>query len=326
MGFLYESFLHALVDAVLVGVGLKVWGISQAEPRQRFMALVVVLPGITPTLWRILGAEWEWVQSYHGSFFRGEIWLGVELFGFPLFRWSFYVLMGLSFVLFLFQELLPILGHFKQAKLLKKRLEGRRAQKLPLENLGIPPLGELRDLSVYVVPDHWAGISSFYGDPPCIFIEKDALEWLDPEELRAVIAHEMAHLGMGRRPFMLFMYGFRVLGFLNPIVLGGFRHILHEEECVCDDRAIWMTSLRPSVLVSALQKLYTPSNEPEYSEPRPIKPWSYSNLEAAGINEQLNQRIHRLNAETYAPNGPGYWPELLTVTIGCLLLSFLVSG
>jgi Zn-dependent protease with chaperone function len=326
MNFLFESFLHALVDAILVGVGLKVWGVSQAEPRQRFMSLVVVLPGVTPTLWRILGVEWGWVKSYHGVLSRGEVWLRVELFGIPLFRWSFYALMGFSVALFLFQELLPILGHLKQAKFLKRNLEGHGVQKLSLKNLGISPLGEFEGLSVYVVPDHWAIISSLYGNPPCIFIEECVLEWLNNEELRAAVAHEMAHLGIGRRPFMLFLYGFRILGFLNPIVLGGFRYILHEEECVCDDRAIWMTSVKPSALASALQKLYAPSDESGRNERKLIEAWSYPNLEAVGLNEQLNKRIQRLNLKTYAPNGPKYWPEMLIVTIGCLTLSFLLSG
>ena len=326
MGFLFGSFLHALVDAILVGIGLKVWRITQAEPRQRFMSLVVVLPGVTPILWGILGAEWEWVKIYHGVLFHGERWFRVDLFGVPLIRWSFCILIGFSAVLFFFQELLPILRHLRQARLLKRQAENHGARKLSLESLKIPPLKEFRGLNVYVVPNHWAGISSFYGDPPSIFIEEEVLECLEPEELRAAVAHELAHIGMERRPFMFFLYGFRILGFLNPIVLGGFRFVAHEEECVCDDRAVWMTSVNPLALAGALQKLYAPLEESGSKENGLLEPLSYPNLEATGLKEQLNNRIQRLSLESYSPVAPGYWPEFIVVAIGCLALSFLVSG
>lgn len=328
MGFLFESFLHALVDAVLVGAGLRVWGIVRAEPRQRFLSLIVILPALTPTLFRMQGFGLGWPVFYRGALFDGGRWLRVELFHIPIFRWVFFCLTGLCVAAFLFQELLPIFLHFRQSKSMVSTITlDHQGKKIPLEVLAIPPIKELEGLDIRVLPDHEADISSISWSRPSILIGERFLKILDQEELRAVIAHEIAHLGMDRKPFMILMYAFRMLGFFNPVVLGAFRFVAHEEECLCDDRAVWLTSSDPLTLAGALEKLY----QIHFCEGPGLAGWEQHggisrNLSAVGLREQLFKRISRLRLKTYDLDGPGYWPELVIVILGCLAFSFGVTG
>lgn len=327
MNVLFESFLHAIVDAVLVGIGLRVWGIAKAEPRQRFMSLILILPVSTPILFYGWSTKGSLPGFYRGALFNGERWLHVELLGIPFFRWGFFVLMGACAAAFLFQELLPIYWHFRQSKRMRRLLKDHWEKIIPLQTLGLPPIKELEGLRIQVLPDHWGGISSLYGGSPRILIGEGLLEELDREELRAVVAHEIAHLGIGRRPFMLLMYVFRAIAFLNPVALGAFRFIANEEECVCDDRAVWLTSVSPLSLASALKKLYQPDQEPELADcSKQEVPGLFRNLSAVGLREQLDKRIERLRSRTYSSDDPGYWSELFIVTLGCLALSFAVVG
>jgi hypothetical protein len=96
---------------------------------------------------------------------------------------------------------------------------------------------------------------------------------------------------------------------------------------VCDDRAVWLTSVSPLALASALKKLYQPDQEPELADcSKQEVPGLFRNLSAVGLRAQLDKRIERLRTRTYSSDDPGYWSELFIVTLGCLAFSFAVVG
>lgn len=86
---------------------------------------------------------------------------------------------------------------------------------------------------------------------PAIFVSGGLADHLDEEELRAVIAHELAHLVRGGNLPVLILWGLRALQAASPGALVAFRLFIEAQEAACDALAARVTH-KPAALASAL--------------------------------------------------------------------------
>lgn len=79
--------------------------------------------------------------------------------------------------------------------------------------------------------------------------------WLDDEELRAVLAHERAHIDRGELRWRALLYGLRVAQLFAPTALLEYRLLVNDSEQACDDAAVERLG-RPLALASGLLKAH----------------------------------------------------------------------
>lgn len=89
---------------------------------------------------------------------------------------------------------------------------------------------------------------------PSILISRDFCRSLDPEELKAALAHEMAHVMRKDTRVGLASALFRALTFFSPAAYVGIRLYREEREKAADDLAVRITK-NPLALASAIVKV-----------------------------------------------------------------------
>ena len=108
--------------------------------------------------------------------------------------------------------------------------------------------------AAYELPTAGAGPYVIGLRRPALIMPSAILKVLDPEETRALIAHELAHVhrrdALGKW-VLLFL---RRLAFLNPVAYWAYRRIGLETERACDLLAMGVTG-RPGTLARALVKV-----------------------------------------------------------------------
>jgi len=250
--YLAQSFVHALVAALIVDTALVAWNIGDPRIRQRFRLIVIVLPLVTFPLFQLFDPARGSALFRLDAFFDMNRWLHLELWGaFPL-GILFVLLLGFTGVLFIVQELLPILRHTTSTRhgaLETTRPEPSSAVARALE--GIP--GTRPD--VFLLNDRDVLMFSSTGRDPAIYLSPAVVRTLTVEELRAAIAHEIGHIRRSRRPVTILVFLIRVVLFLNPIILMEFRRFIQEEEKICDEVAVELTGNR-AAMAGALKKFF----------------------------------------------------------------------
>jgi Zn-dependent protease with chaperone function len=253
--YLAQSFLHSLIAAIIVDTSLMAWKIEDPLVRQRFRLLVIIVPIATFPLYQLISDERGSSLFRLEALFDVNRWLNLELWGTVPLGLLFLLLLTFSAIIFLVQELAPIVRH-------QGSETGFEAQPAPTGSavdraLAVIP-GELPP--VLVLDDPEPVIFSSTGREPAVYVSQGLLETLTVPELRAALAHEIGHIRRSRRPAMVMIFLLRVLMFFNPVILMEFRRIVLEEEKICDDIAIAMTGDR-NAMAGALRKLFEADTE-----------------------------------------------------------------
>jgi Zn-dependent protease with chaperone function len=136
----------------------------------------------------------------------------------------------------------------------------------PLEESPYAPVGAtLRELvrasripripRVLVLPPGFSGAFVSGGRGGRILLSEDLLESLNPDELRGLLAHEIAHLE-ARDVAVVFAGGLlRDLVAWNPLAHVSFRRLAHDREFEADRRAAALTN-NPLAVASSLLRVY----------------------------------------------------------------------
>lgn len=249
--YITQSFCHSTVAFIIVERTLYVWKITDPVIRQRFRIFIVLSAVFSMPLYQLLNPDRGSIAFRQSSLFDSKRWLYLELPGPIPLGMIFIAILFMTTLIFLFQELIPILRHTIESKAppeierdfknttLEKALEG-------LKN-------DLPDIKI--VSDRDLILYSVTGGKTAVYISQGMIESLSPEQLRSVVAHEIAHIKRNKIPLLTIIYLLRIAMFFNPIVLVEFRRITHEEEKICDDIAVSLTG-DPEALSGALEKLY----------------------------------------------------------------------
>lgn len=263
--YVVQSFLHTLVAAVVVDRAMQAWDISTPLMRQRFRIMVVLLPPVLFPLYQLVNPGRDSLAFRMDALFDSSRWLGLEIWGIIPLSWPFLLIIAVTTLLFLLQELLPIIHHtFASGHAFSPRRpapgasgEGEAAADRGIEIVPATLRAELGGKlpRVELIETDDKVLFSTTGKNAAVFISRGLIESLTVEEREVVLAHEIAHVRRNRRPLLVLVYLVRVLLFFNPVVLLEFRRIVQEEEKICDDIAAALTGA-PRVLAATLKKLY----------------------------------------------------------------------
>lgn len=283
--YLTQSFLHSLVAGAVAEIAVKAWGIGRPSVRQRFLLAAILFPALSFPLYRLTGAARDSLRFRLDALFDSGRWVALELPGGIPLGAGLILLFLVTSAVFVAQELVPVLRH---------SLASGREESPPLREGEDPRVREaLASLpanppAVHVIEDEDLMIFSSTGRNAAVYLSTGLLAALGRDELRAALAHEIAHVLRGRRPFLSAVFVVRVLMFFNPVVLMEFRRAVQEDEKICDEVAVSFTGDAAS-LVSTLRKLYLdPDGAEERRRARSL----------ADVGEELERYSHRLNIQS----------------------------
>jgi Zn-dependent protease with chaperone function len=249
---LAQGIFHSLVASLFIEALVRSWVVEHpaqkvalrllalAYPLLAFPALVLLFPNRTEETFR------------DAALLSGRRWADVSFLGLDLHQLFVVALASLGLLL---------LG-LDVASLLRTLARGRPpagepgASHAAALQAALAPLAAARPLPpvVYIdrpVPSlHCAGVRR-----PSIFITAGAIDLLDPGELQAALAHELAHLGRRDPQRSWAMLGLRCLMGWNPTFQVLARAVARDAERLADERGVELGGDRLA-LASALLKLH----------------------------------------------------------------------
>ncbi len=251
---LAQAIFHTLVASLFVEALVRSWRVT--HPGQR-MALRLTALGYPLVLFPALVLAFP-ARADEGfqdrAIFVARRWEDLHVFGVGLFTIWLGLFAGLGALLFL-MDLVPLVRGRRRPRLAERAVDGPEASAVAAE---LPALA-----AVLVVPtppviylDRDAPVLFCTGvRRPAIVVSRGTVALLDPEELRAALAHELAHLA-GRDPLKSWVaMGARALMCLNPAFQVVARAIARDAERVADERAAHACGDRLA-LASGLLKLH----------------------------------------------------------------------
>jgi Zn-dependent protease with chaperone function len=314
-----QSFCHALISVIIVESAIRAWGIYNPRVRQRFRFIVIVFPIISLPTYLLINPARGSVQFRLEALFDFHRWLNWKLYGAFPFYLIFLSILILTTAIFVLQEVIPILRHTFES--VTTTYEREKPDKDSVVYKIIEDL-PFKKPDIYIIRDSDAHLFSGTGRKPEIVLTTGLIESLTREQLRVALAHELAHISRSKRPFVLFMFLFRVLLFFNPVTLIEFRQIVQEEEKICDDLAVSVTQ-KPKALADTLRKLYDARGE---SEPHGVKGLSdlRSSLEDYSHHILIGRRIQRLERERTPAQDEGWTKFIFTLSVIVVLNYYIV--
>jgi Zn-dependent protease with chaperone function len=312
--YIAQAFCHSLVAAIIVDRALQTWKIVNPLIKQRFRLIVIILPIFSYPAYQIFYPERSSASFRIEAFFDINRWLTLELWGkFPV-TILFIALLSITTVVFLIQEMIPVLRHTAETRTSPEVEESARGDdavvRKAMEPLPVDPP------EIVVLEDEEVLLFSTTGKNPAIFLSSGLIKRLTTEEMQTAIAHEIAHIMRNKRPLLIIVFLLRILMFFNPVVLLEFRRTVQEEEKICDDIAVSLTR-NPHALAETLKKLYYSPHVLDLK-----KAGNLSNakemLEEYSHNTHIAKRIERLEKGPSQKND-GEWITF-GLTLGVIII------
>jgi Zn-dependent protease with chaperone function len=315
--YVVQAFLHSLSAAVIADRAIIAWDIRNAVIRQKFHLVAVFLPAFSYPLYQWLDPDRGSIQFRLGTLFDSSRWIHLELWNVLPVGTLLALLLAATTVVFLVQELIPILRHRPGPA----DPESRSSTPAPGSAIASAAEGLSGETpAIVVVEDDDPAIHSVTSRNPAIYLTTGLVRSVDPAELRVAIAHEIAHIRRGRRSLLIVAYLMRVVLFFSAGTLVAFRRAAAEEEKICDDWAVQVTG-RPDALAALLEKLRViDAGELADGEAgvtlRSIAHTSYDLM--------LQQRVARLVDGVSATAAVGDWLKFAATVASILVLNFYI--
>jgi len=260
--YMTQSVFHSAVAAVLADFSIAAWGITSPVRRQSLRIGVILLPIVAFPVYQLLNPERGTFYFRFDALMDSGGWLLMSLWGKVPVVFFFFLVLALTIIIFLLQELIPIIGH--TAETVRRRGGDGDGQEGVEEDIELPEMYDRAVLEalegmpgekpeVVVIDDEDLVVFSSTGRVPAVYVSTGLIDTLEMEQLRGAMAHEIAHIRRTRRPVLTFLFVFRVLMFFNPVALFEFRRAVQDEEEICDDEAVRATG-NPAALSSALER------------------------------------------------------------------------
>lgn len=294
--YMTQAFTHSIIAAIIVDRAIHTWDITNPLIKQRFRLLIIILPIFLFPIYQIINPDRGSISFRLGAFLDINRWLNLELWGKVPLSIFFVLVLFITSLIFFLQEMIPIIRHSIESKKSGPEFERPDSDSIVSRILASLP-GEKPD--IFILDDDDLLLFSTTGKNQAIYLSQGLLDILDPEQIEAALAHEIAHIARNKRPLLIAVFFLRVLMFFNPVVLLEFRKIVQEEEKICDDIAVALTN-KPHALSETLKKFY---HKGEDTQPMDIKKLSKlpkigDSLEEYSHNLHLHGRVSRLE------NGP----------------------
>ncbi len=280
-----QSFFHSLMAAAVAEIAVKSFGIRNPRSRQRLFLAIIVVPVVMLPAYLLAGPYRDSVPFRAGALFDSGRWLSLQVMGIPPAGIVLLLAFAVATLSFLFQELAPIV---------LQTLRPARPDTGARDGSDDPAIGQaLASLPgpappVHIVDDDDFVILSTTGKHASITVSSGLVAALSVGQLRAALAHEIAHVNRSRLHLLPAMFFLRMAMFFNPVVLMAFRRAVQEDERICDEMAVSMTGDR-AALADTLKTLYLSSDETEAAGGR---------RSALRMAEDMDRYSHRLNIES----------------------------
>lgn len=289
--YVAQSFCHSVIAAVVTDRALKAWRIHDPLVSQRFRFLIILFPILSFPLYQAINPDRSSTLFRLDSLFDINRWLAVEIGGLVPVGLLFLLLLALTTLIFFFQEMVPVVRHTLDSR----RTGGDRTllDTGPFLGNAAKTLG-IKTPDIVLIEDDEPIIFSATGKEPAIFVSSGLTKALEPGQMEAALAHEMAHIARSRRPLLIMAFLLRIIMFFNPIVMVKFRRAIRDEEKICDDIAVSVTR-DPAALAGALKVFYhkiDEASEQQSSKSSPLK----GSIEEYSHNLHLESRIQRLES------------------------------
>lgn len=320
--YVVQSTLHALIAALIVDRSLQAWSIEHPLIRQRFRIAVIQVALFSYPLYQMVNPERGSLLFRLGALFDSARWLSLELWGWLPLGTLFALILVITTLLFLFQELIPILRHARtpaKTSFAWKEYDCESFTGAPLKTAlqECPKIffAETDELFLY----------SSTGRNTAVYISSGLIAALTPEQLQAALAHEIAHIRRSRRPLLIVVFILRMVLFFNPVVLLEFRRITQEEEKICDDMAAAYSGT-PHHMAETLRKIHlagAPHTDPQGNTLSRVR----QSLEEYSHAAHIATRIARLEEETAAEDvskANGRWPQFICTVIIVAAVNYFI--
>jgi Zn-dependent protease with chaperone function len=313
-----QTVLHSLIASVLVECAFMAWDIKAPSVKQRFRFMVILLPLLSFPVY-------QWISPRRGdAYFRLESladsnkWFYLGPWNTPPIAVLFIILLAISSLIFIVQELLPIVFQMREQTRVADEpaadaLENGMARKVSLAVEGLP----FDERSVEILNDDDLVLFSDTGLNPRIYVSTGLIATFTIEHLQAALAHEIGHIQRTRKPVLIFAYILRMLMFYNPVIMVEFRKMAQEEENVCDDIAVALTG-KPEALSEAVD-LFRSAAE----EHGPGASGIASSLEQYSHNVLLKNRVLRIG-QRREDDSPWSAPYFVTLALIVSINYFVV--
>ncbi len=318
--FVLQSVLHSLLMALAVEALIKVWGVTRPRVRLQFRLLYLVLPlagwPLYQLLWPERGSD---VFRETVAIFNTQGWLPIHLGGLAGWEWVA-IAMGIGTLLFVTRALLPTSQHYLMNPEAAEQSAPSTTSHSLVRDPGNP--SEHLNLGTKVVDEPWAlaritGVCNLR-----LTLSTSLLKLLDPEETKAVLAHEEAHALQRDNLLGWVLFGLGLLMFYNPVAMVALQRISQDVEMACDDAAGEDANQRWA-LASALMKV---SRFNATERPSGFAPLGWlSNLGPRIDNALILRRVRRLTGGSLPPEVPMIKLRLgLTAVLSAMMLFFVV--
>lgn len=317
--YIAQAFCHSLIAALIVDRAVQAWRINNPLIRQRFSLIVMVLPILSFPVFQMINPERSSISFRLETLFDINRWLNLELWGKIPLNLLFVLMLFITTLVFLFQEMIPIVKHTIESKESESE-EGKWADDPAIEKALAYLPGEKPRISI--IDDDDFILFSTTGKQPIIFLSNGLIESMNSDQIQAAIAHEIAHIKRNRRPLMVIIYIIRMVMFFNPVVLVEFRRIVQEEEKICDDMAVTMTR-NPHAMAEILKKFNRTGEDLNFDKMKKLSTLSGA-LEDYSHNIHMESRIVRLEQGLTRNTGGEWFKFLLTLMVIIIINYFVV--
>lgn len=312
-----QAFFHSLIAAVVADRAIVAWNISSPLIRQKFHLIAVFGPVFSYPLYQWINPERGSIQFRLGALFDSNRWLSPELWDVLPVGLLFIALLVATTAIFVIQELIPILRHEPGEEDTSPGPFPAAAESPAVAAAESLPGGAP---DIFIVEDEDPFIHSVTGRSPGIYLTTRLIKILEPAELRAAIAHEIAHVRRSRRPLLIVAYLARVLLFFSPGTLVAFRRAADEEEKICDDWAVKVTG-RPDALAAVLEKLRH-SAAYEFDEHVPGE--ALRAVERMSYDLMVRERIRRLTEGESTAVRAGDWLKFAVTVASIAVVGYYI--
>jgi Zn-dependent protease with chaperone function len=250
-----ESLLHTIVAAVVVAALLRLWRVEAPSQRLRLLAVALALPVVTPWGFAVLApARAEAAFADTDALFASARWQDLRPLGVPAGS-AVFALTTLLGVVLLLRDLVPFAAGTLRP--LRARVSGdtERVAALTHEVAALAPALGIPAPAVSVIEAPAAVVLCTGCGRRGIVVSEGALDVLEPQRLRAALAHELAHVARRDPAASWLLLVGRVLLAFNPVAQLLARRIVEEMERRADDDAVAVTR-EPHALAGALVRTF----------------------------------------------------------------------
>ena len=312
-----QAFLHSLSAAIIADRAIVAWNIRSPVIRQKFHLIAVFGPVFSYPLYQWINPDRGSMHFRLGTLFDSSRWFNLELWNVLPAGPLLVLVLGVATAIFLFQELIPILRHRPGPADPASRTV-RASQGSPAASAAEGLDGEAPVL--FIVEDDDPAIHSVTSRSPAIYLTTGLVRSLQPAELRAAIAHEVAHMRRSGRPLLTVAYVMRVLLFFSAATLVAFRKAAAEEEKICDDWAVKVTGT-PDALAAVLEKLrHSDAYEIEDHEAGE----GLRSIERISYDLMVRERIRRLADGRSTTADTGDWLKFAVTVASIAILNYYI--